>query len=107
MKRTTTSEQYETRAIASAPCSTLTPLLNYLVHVIEHTFRAESVAVYLRAPSEHAFMRALPKPPSSPDPPLRALSHISDTSPLAQLLNARRETVVREEAIRHTHDPPT
>ncbi len=82
----------------------LDPLLDYLVHVIEHTFRAETVAVYLKAPSDHAFMRALPKPPSSLDSPSRALPHISDTSPLAQLLNARRETVVREEAIRHTHD---
>jgi PAS domain S-box-containing protein len=82
----------------------LDPLLNYLVDVIEHTFRAESVVVYLRAPSEHAFIRALPKPSSSPDPTSRALSQISTTSPLASLLNARRETVVREEAIQHKDD---
>ncbi len=82
----------------------LDPLLNYLVHVIEHTFRAETVVVYLRASSEHAFIRALPKSSSSPDPPPRALSHISNISPLASLLNARRETVVREEAIQHTDD---
>lgn len=83
----------------------LDPLLDYLVHVIEHTFRAESVAVYLRQSSEKAFTRALPKPSSSPDSRSRALSLIPDSSPLAQLLNARRDTFVREEAIRHTHDP--
>jgi len=82
----------------------LDPLLNYLVHVIEHTFRAETVAVYLKASSEHAFTRALPKALSAIDSLPRVLPHIPDTSPLAELLNTRRETVVREEAIRHTHD---
>ena len=62
-------------------------LLDYLVHVIEHTFRAESVAVYLRAPSKHAFMRAVPKLPSSLDPPFRAHALIPDSSPLAQASN--------------------
>ena len=82
----------------------LDPLLDYVVHVVENTFHAESVVVYLKQSSEKAFARVLPKPSSSTDHRSRAPSHIPDNSPLAQLLSHRRDTVVREEeAIRHTH----
>ena len=82
----------------------LDPLLDYLVNVIEHTFRAESVAVFLRRSPDQAFSRALPGASSSTASPSSRSTLIESTSPLVRLLSHRRDTLVREEAMRHIQD---
>jgi len=74
----------------------LDPLLDYLVSVVESTLRVESVAVYLRDPSEATLTCRVPRP-STASPPLKTPA-VADTSPLVTLLQTTPRTIVREEA---------
>ncbi len=74
----------------------LDPLLDYLVQVIESTFRAENVTVFLRKPTSDVFTCVLPRTGAAHP---RALSN---TSPLVHFLRTHRSSIVREEASRHT-----
>lgn len=78
------------------------PLLDYLTNVIENTFRAERVKVYLRGPSGKVFMaRTLGGLEQWHQAPSNLA--IAPTSPLVKLLQAERKTLLREEA-RNSND---
>jgi len=79
----------------------LDPLLDYLTHVVEETFKTESVVVYLQASGSKVFMPKLPRSGDAwpRDPSALALPA---TSPLVILLQRQQRILVREETIRDT-----
>lgn len=77
----------------------LNPLLDYLTHVVEETFKTESVVVYLQAPDSHLFVPKLPRSGHAWHRDASALT-LPPSSPLVLLLQRQQRTLVREETIR-------
>jgi PAS domain S-box-containing protein len=75
----------------------LDPLLDYLTTVIQATFKAETVTVYLREPSDKQFTARLPVSHGEWHPDSH-ISSIHQTSPLVTFLETRHTALVREEA---------
>jgi PAS domain S-box-containing protein len=82
----------------------LDPLLDYLTNIVEATFKAESVTVYLRHPDGKTFSQRPPMT-AAPDSPTRvAPLPIPNTSPLIQSFHQQPTTLVREEAMHSGRD---
>jgi len=79
------------------------PLLNYLIEVIESTFKVETVAVYFRDPSKKAFVLRTTKAKDGWHQ-RNVNSEIPESSPLVKTLHAQRQALVREEALRESYD---
>ncbi|HEV8485379.1 MAG TPA: ATP-binding protein [Blastocatellia bacterium] len=81
----------------------LDPLLDYLTSIVEDTFKAETVIVYLKDHSGQTFSAWIPKVRNEwPDGSSRP--SIKDKSAFATFLKSTRRTLVREEAIRDVQD---
>jgi PAS domain S-box-containing protein len=80
----------------------LDPLLDHLISVIEATFKAEWVTVYLQDRSGNRFLpeRSTPHERWNPVSPLP----LSETSPIVAWLRHNQKTLVREEAIRASQE---
>ena len=81
----------------------LEPLLDYLTNVVEHTFKVESVVVYLRDPAGKTLVPRVPELGAQWVQTSSSLA-ITEASPLVRLLQLAKKTLVREEAARETHD---
>ena len=77
----------------------LDPLLDYLTHVVEETFKTESVVAYLQVPDSNVFAPKLPRSADAWHRDLSALA-LPATSPLVTLLQRQQRILVREETTR-------
>lgn len=77
----------------------LDPLLDHLTHVVEETFKTESVVAYLQAPGSHVFAPKLPRSSDAWHRDLSALA-LPASSPLVILLQRQQRILVREETMR-------
>jgi len=78
----------------------LDPLLDYLTHVVEDTFKTESVVAYLQAADSNLFAPKLPRSANAWHRDLPALA-LPATSPLVIHLHRHPRILVREETIRN------
>lgn len=79
----------------------LRPLLAYLTHVAESTFKAEALTIYLRDPSDPTMFRPVdvPRGDSLVTP---MTDDVLESRPLVEYLSRQKRTLVREEALRES-----